>query len=198
MVQAGGSVPPCNFVDERALRGFLEARDVPLHRWGHGDAKRVSDLLDELREGDCVLESHTSERRVSIAVGLIRRPGGDDRILLELEQVLDDGRVRRRLQPFGEKVKTEEAPLEAIARGMREELGLKPGEYTVLPKHRKATERTESPSYPGVVSVYERHTFEIRTTVLPDGDFWREDRSQDATPAVRHRWGWREAPARYT
>jgi len=83
--------------------------------------------------------------------------------------------------------------LGAARRCLLEELGLAVSEgalYESAPPYDRAV---DSPSYPGLATVYHVHSVAVAAEDLPglpDADFWL-DNSAPADPVRRHYWGWR-------
>ena len=83
--------------------------------------------------------------------------------------------------------------LGAARRCLLEELGLAVSEaelYESAPPYDRAV---DSPSYPGLATVYHVHSVAVAADDLPglpDADFWL-DNTAPADPVRRHCWGWR-------
>ena len=157
--------------------------------WGLNNAKSVRNLWEEIQLGESTI-STDGHRLVRVVVAEIRRQVGGDKILMELEQTLADGRKRIRSQrPMAEKIIAEESPRAALLRGLSEELSLEQGDYSILsPEPIVSKTSRMSGSYPGVMSQYERHIFQVLAPGLPLEDFTivEPDGLRSAT------WGWRE------
>jgi len=165
------------FADAAALAAWLRAAGVPLETWGQGGAKTAADLWREVR----------------VAQVFIRRGG---RVLMEIEQEMIDGRRRVRDWPPSEKFKLGEDARTAAQRCLCEELGLDVRPVALCEDGRPYIRKTDSPSYPGLLTVYRVYTIALDAAVLPaadlpDNDFWR-DNSAANDPIRRHLWGWRE------
>lgn len=157
--------------------------------WGLNNAKSVQSLWQEIQLGESVI-NHAGKRLVRIVVAEIRRQIGGDKILMELEQTLADGRKRVRPQrPMAEKIIGEESPKVALVRGLAEELSLKESDYSIVtPQPLVSKTNRMSGSYPGVMSQYERHIFQVLAPNLPLENFTvvEPDGVRSAT------WGWRD------
>ena len=66
---------PVSFASVHDLRGWLASKDIPVHRWGTGQAKRVEDLWSELRTGESVLTDLPPRRGVAFVSVVVRRQG---------------------------------------------------------------------------------------------------------------------------
>lgn len=181
-----------------ALRRWLGTRDIDFGRWGEESAKSVADLWLELENGETRLVDDPPRRLVHVVQVIIRR---GEKILVETAQEFGDGRHRARYRPPSDKMRTGETPREAAVRCLHEELGLLPRHVTLLPAGRVPESVTaDSPSYPGLLTLYTFHTLEAIVNGLPEGEFWRENAAFDGEgdPVRRHRWDWRPAEERPT
>lgn len=175
-----------------ALAAWLAANGMDLARWGTGAAKRVRDLWAEIARGESQLQQDPPLRRVAAVVVLVRR---GDRVLVETEQVMRDGRTRPRRRPPSEKMKPGEGYRDAAVRCLVEEIGVRPAAVAVREATHQVTCLTrESASYPGLRTRYVFHTVEARVDGLPSEGFsTREATHAAADPVRRHHWAW--APA---
>jgi hypothetical protein len=169
---------PVSFTSVHELRGWLASKDIPVHRWGTGQAKRVEDLWSELRTGESVLTDLPPRRRVAFVSVVVRR---GDAILTEVAQLLATGETRTRQQP----------PSEKMLPG--EELGVPHESCRIIPgTHTEASRTSESPSYPGLVTRYRMNQVEMAISDLPDTAFSTQESDQSQESAVRiHYWDWR-------
>lgn len=178
-------------VDRSAVEARLLSAGVPLEKWGTGKAKTLEHFLKEVAEGESVLvgEGPDLVRRVSALVIEVRCTiDGQCLELIEEKQVFKaDGRVRVREADTGgprkgvsEKLLPTDKPETAVARAIKEELGItKLISITPLPERRV---RRESTSYPGLVAdtVFYDYVVEIDLTEFnPDG--YREDQPDKTT-----------------
>lgn len=141
--------------------------------WGTGQAKTPAHLQEEIKSGETILAKDEQGRLLrTVEVGgadiYYEAPDGKKYRLIEEKQVFKDGRERRRDlgHAVSEKMKPGEDPLEAITRGIREELGIE-GELNVTPSGDEV-QVIPSPSYPGLQSKYTRHTF---VATLTEGQY---------------------------
>jgi hypothetical protein len=141
------------------LSAVLRENGIPVEQWGIGKAKTLTHLLGEVEEGESKLIAtpNTGITRhisaVDVDVFFIKN---DEEIyrLKEDRQEFADGRVRKRELEASllEKMKPDEYTLEAATRALREEIGV--ANAPLEPTHQKR-EVLESPSYPGLSTVYE-------------------------------------------
>lgn len=175
------------FINISDLAAWLDARHITRDEWGQGEAKTIADLWSEYRSGETTFEDDPPLRRVAVVQLRLRR---GDRVLVELEQKLVDGRRRARHRLPSEKMKAGESPHDAARRCLQEELGLAAGEAAIAVEPETTETVLDSPSYPGLPTRYVLHLIDIETDALPDGDFWREN-AATGDPVRRHRFGWR-------
>lgn len=160
-VFAGGTV--------EELDTLLRGHGIDTALWDKGGAKSLVSLLGEIDRGETRLAIEHGElvRVVSVARAevLFVTASGETFALKEDRQVFADGRIRRRDIAFsvGEKLLADEPPDAGMARGIREELGLA-GDLA-LERRADLVERMDSPSYPGLASIY--HTFAYSLTLDP-------------------------------
>lgn len=150
-------------ITEAFLRALLGSFNVPLDSWGIGKAKSIPDLLEELREGECHIriDANGVTRVTEIVKIHIIDPSCPARgNLLEWLQIFPDRRERERKQKPSEKMKGGELPEVALGRGLKEELDLEPDGW-VAKVLSVVEESNESPSYPGLSSVYVIHHFGV-------------------------------------
>ena len=155
------ATPPTITVED-----LLRRHNVPIHSWGIGDAKTLAQLIKEINGGDSrlVVDDEGIVRMLqTITIDISSTaPSGVTYRLVEDRQEFDDGRVRTRRGrmrgSIGEKMKsTDEHPIDAARRGLREELGIT--EEIPLKYLEMIDEDRESRSYPGLRSRYELHLF---------------------------------------
>lgn len=155
----------------------LRIAGVPFENWGTGKAKTVGHLLEEVNAGETVLEERdgTLLRQVDVAmVDVFYHPeGGDSLYLREDRQVFNDGRERPRTldSSLGEKRHPDETFEEAAERGVRTELGIPAEDLEFTPKGVTTRGPEESPSYPGLQTLY---TFHRSAVTLPE-ELYRPD-----------------------
>jgi ADP-ribose pyrophosphatase YjhB (NUDIX family) len=145
-----------------ALKNRLERAGVSTSEWGKGEAKTLRHLVQELKEGDCLLVEVDGKLIRTVTVGgadVLFETREEAYRLIEEKQVFTDGRERRRNLgcAVSEKMKPGEDPLQAMSRGIREELGI--NDEIALLYDGESAQTIESPSYPGLTSQYINHRF---------------------------------------
>lgn len=156
--------------------------------WGRNNAKSPQNLWEEIEAGESSI-TPDGKRVVRVVVCEVKRGPAEQKILMELEQTLADGRKRvRPHRPMAEKIIGPETALEALERGLLEELSLKPADYIILNTHPTSSITTRlSDSYPGMMSQYERFIFKVISEKLPIEDFTIKE--PDGIRMAS--WGWR-------
>lgn len=156
--------------DDQSLQEWLEGLGVPTELYGLHGSKPLVRLLDEMRAGESRIAVDGSGRPVrEVRVATVRVTCGP-RVLVETRQETADGRSwTRDLQgdSLAEKIRGDESPESAAARGVREELGLGPLDFRLLPGGHEVLEERESRAYPGLLSRY--RLFRRRVEILPSG-----------------------------
>jgi len=151
-------------LDEVLLRELLQKFGVPVETWGIGKAQTVGTLLKEINEGETHLDENDG-RRLTRVIEIVKMHVKDlahpERgRLVEWKQIFPDGRERVRNNEPSEKTKAGEIPAAALVRGMREELEQDPNEWIITSAPASpVVEENESPSYPGLKTVYKIHHF---------------------------------------
>jgi len=170
---------------------WLNQHDIDISIWGEANAKSVIHLWDEIASGETTLLDDPPQRIVHVVQVVIRR---ERQVLLEAEQIMENGSRRFRNQPPSEKLKPEESYLEAAVRCLREELGVAGEAIHLLPEsYSPRTELLDSYSYPGLLTEYTFHMVEADVHGLPEEPFWREnDAVLMGDPVKRHLWVWRD------
>ena len=170
------------------LRLLLQENNVPIAEWGQGGAKFVGNLWEEIQNGESILLSNPLRRQVATVSLIIRR---GDRILIETEQRLGDGRIRKRHIPPSEKLQQNEDFLIAAYRGLQEELNISPDRAKFkLDTHQVRTSRQSSISYPGLLAEYHIHSIEVEIPSLPQESFSTDEPQAMNQNAKSHIWDW--------
>ena len=179
-----------NWSDVAELREWLTAAAIPIRTWGHNGAKTVAALWQELLAGESVLQTNPPQRQVQVVEIIIRR---GDQILIEAAQELANGQVRRRGILPAEKMKAGEGVKTAVWRGLGEELGVHREDVIFLPdSYQQRQSCHDSPSYPGLPTLYTIHSLAVQVAGLPEGEFWHDNEAYGpGDPVKRHYWAWR-------
>lgn len=174
---------------EKALSEWLRQYQIPLDKWGHGEAKTVAALWQEIAAGEAELWAEPLLRVIQVVKMKVKQSQHSNLVLMEVEQVLSDGRRRARNQIPGEKILDNEPIKKAALRGLYEELGIEPAalQFVHIPEEPEIEER-ESPSFPGLQTQYRFYEIEVEVRGLPEETFWTEDLGKSGVK--RHRWDW--------
>jgi len=143
---------------------FLKAHNVPLQRWGKGEAKTLDHLLAEITAGEATL-TEKQGRLVRLVEGatlnVYYSDGHTSWALVEETQVFNDGRSRTRdVVGIGEKMRLGEDPKDCAYRALSEELGITE-KLQLVPKSLSTKGPVPSQSFPGLESVYVTHIFDV-------------------------------------
>lgn len=162
---------------------------LPLHAYGRGEAKSFQQLLNEIASGEATIAWRDGRpvRLVRIVVLTVRCQG---KTLIEDRQEFTDGRVRRRgFDSLSEKLHSQENYMAAVYRALQEELSLPDDELTNITTQflGEEIEKKESPSYPGLESLYEKQRFRVD---LPD-NFYRPEYIELSSSGLRTYFVWR-------
>ena len=172
------------------LKEWLASQGIDKSRWGHGQAKTLECLWEEMVDGETGIQDNPALRIVPVTQVIIRR---GDEILIETEQEFGDKRKRPRNHPPSEKIRRDETYIDAAIRCLQEELGLARQDIDIIDStYRQTLKELESPSYPGLFTRYIFHIVEARVSGLPDANFWTHESTRNGKDLVRkHHWIWR-------
>ena len=115
---------PTKTFEVKKLMKLLSWFNIPVDKFGKGEAKSVQNLLDEINNGDCrlIISRDGIYREVFVIRAYINYKG---LILKEDKQVFDDGRIRERNYfHISEKIRVDEKFEEALKRAVKKELGI--------------------------------------------------------------------------
>ena len=148
------------------LQQRLQSAGIDISQWGMGQAKTLVHLQKEIESGETILvTSENGELLRKVVVGgadvYYISPDGKKYRLKEAKQIFKDGRERRRDlgNAISEKMKPDENPRKAMARGIAEELNIA-GEI-ILTEMGTDEHLITSPSYPGLQSQYVTYKFQV-------------------------------------
>ena len=157
--------------------------EVEINKWGTGGTKSLLKLFKEIQDKDSSLETYRNKimRRVNILhVSIYNAVDYGTQFKLWEWKHLDLGSKGLKLkvknaEGIHEKFNPEQTPLEALKRGIEEELG---AEYSTNIKYKKGppefnidkpqpTVKKSSHSYPGLPAEYKTYREEIEIPTLP-------------------------------
>lgn len=175
--------------DIHELSALMHTNQIDLSLWGHGTAKSLDDLWREISAGEIHMQTNPFRRVLKGVVSVIIRQG--DKVLVEHEQILADGRRRHRDILPSEKMKAGESYVDAALRCVYEELHVPAKCAEVLKStYQQRHEFRQSGSYPGLLSEYIVHSVEVKVTGLPETDFWTAEHN---IQEGKHHWVWKDA-----
>lgn len=158
------------------LKSTEELNELLLHFQIKTDewVKSVSDLFNEVKQGDCRLsiENGMLHRYVEgVAIKCFYTNSQGERFqLFEEKQIFKNGQVRERRHLFvAEKLQFNETPEEGALRGLAEELQISGPEIHVisLPRENKC-DTIDCPTYKGIPSTYNTSVFYCE---IPDSHY---------------------------
>mmetsp|Transcript_14686 Transcript_14686/g.37679 ORF Transcript_14686/g.37679 Transcript_14686/m.37679 type:complete len:781 (-) Transcript_14686:351-2693(-) len=157
--------------DLKMFSRMLEEHNIDVTQFGRGQAKKLEGLAAEVLFGAARLmldaTSHKKLVRVADVVVLRLRSPGQPRLLIEVEEMLPDGRKRETCRLPGTKKEPHENTRQTAERILQEMLGISVSSAKFdLNNIERFEEEMESPSYPGVRTVYRKEIVEgvISTT----------------------------------
>ena len=134
---------------------------IPFREWCQPENKTIEQLYQEIlsKETEITLTEEGLVRKIR-CLRMFIYDLDRDKVLVEGRQVLPNGKVRVLNRVPGEKMIRGEKPEQALARGLLEELHLKPKEYDF--KLRQVMNRTRiSASYPGLVTTEDIFSYKV-------------------------------------
>mmetsp|Transcript_60102 Transcript_60102/g.127332 ORF Transcript_60102/g.127332 Transcript_60102/m.127332 type:complete len:789 (-) Transcript_60102:190-2556(-) len=178
-------------VEDSYLKMFsrmLVDHNIDPLQFGKGQAKQLEQLAGEVRSGAArLMLDATSHKKlvrvVDVVVLRIRSPDKDRRLLIETQEKYPDGRLRETLRLPGTKKEPYENTKQVAVRIVQDMLGM-PAHAVEwdLKRVERHEEETESPSYPGVRTVYRKEMIEgvvnlktsdeLAKVGLPNFDTW--------------------------
>ena len=173
--------------DKKGLCDFLEANGIDTALYGVEEAKSVDDLLRELQKGEATLARRVVREISVVTVNVFADVGEKRHRLVEIKQQFNDGRIRERRQlpmSLSETMLPGEAVLDALARALKEELQV--GQYQILGDVTDSSETMDSPSFPGILTVYHLH----RVTILLHDSEYRAEGYQETESDLTTYFGW--------
>jgi hypothetical protein len=169
------------------VRTLLTESGIDFSSWGTGTSKTIDHLIEEVCVGETKLvkdENGEVVRKLSVIIlrVICQTPDGKTWLLKEDKQVFNDGRERKKdlNGSIFEKIKPDENLGEAARRALTEELNIR--DVSQISFMNDDVETLDSPSYPGLKSVYTKHNAEVQ---INPSDFrqdgYKEEQSDKTT-----------------
>ena len=179
---------------EAQLAELLLVYHIDPTTYGSTGRKSLKDLVTEITRGETILlvEEGILKRKVKVLNLLIQDHQG--RFLWEKHQFSHkSNELRERHLPPAEKFLPNEAVMEAVVRALEEEMNLLPNQYTLdVTFERIDKVEKRSPSYPGLMSVYETVYVMMHITVMTEhfySDFSHTE-YENGVPRLTTQWHW--------
>lgn len=171
ILELEGTVQACpkeDPIDIPMFKKTLVEHNIDPSNFGVGQAKPIEQLAGEVASGASRLMLDATEHkklvRVVDVVVLKVRPQGDfsePRLLIETEEKFPDGRPRQTLRLPGTKKEPHENARQTAERILKEMLNMDPSMVTFdFSQVDRQEEEIDSPSYPGVRTVYRKELVE--------------------------------------
>jgi serine/threonine protein kinase len=158
--------------DLKLFSDMLIEHNINPKEFGIGKAKTLNKLAEEVKSGAArlMLDATAHKKLVRVVDIVLLRissgNGGDQRLLIETAEMFKDGRSRETLRLPGTKKEPHENTRQTAERILQEMLNMSSlsvkFDLTNMERHE---EETESPSYPGVRTVYRKEIVEGAVTI---------------------------------
>lgn len=170
-----GDDETCSLFDRGAIESMMKDHNIDLSLFGQGAAKTLDQFMEEVKAGASRLMLDAAEYKkmvrvvdvVILRIAVMKPGGGEKRFLVEGREQYPDGRKREGLNRLpATKRDPHEDVKRVLLRILKELLGMQ--DCRVLFDFRSKEvyeEEDESPSYPGVRTVYRRETIEGSVSV---------------------------------
>jgi len=152
---------------EQGIRHMLETHGISTAKFGQGQAKSFSEFVQEVQGGQARLMLDASKHKnvvrvVDIVLLRIVHSGAKKMYLVKTSEKYPDGRQRNDInQLVGTKKLPHENGMQTAQRIVAERLNMAPADIQFNFKRKECFEEDEeSPSYPGVRTVYRKEIFE--------------------------------------
>jgi len=156
-------------LDLAMFRKTLVEHNIDTNQFGVGKAKGIEQLAKEVETGASRLmldaQQHKKLVRVVDIVVLKLRPADGSRLLVEFKEKFPDERERETNRLPGTKKEPHENARQTAERILREMMNMDPSMVTFdFSNVERQEEETDSPSFPGVTTVYRKELVECKVT----------------------------------
>jgi len=162
---------------EADVKRTMAEHNISADKFGQGQAKKLSEFMDEIQSGESRLMLDATRHKNMVRVidlvllRIVYGTGQNKRYLIKLSETFPDGRVRDRLNNLpGTKKRPHENGRQVCERMMKERMNMTGSEVVFDYTAKEYMEDDEeSPSYPGVRTVYRKEFYEgVVTTKDPE------------------------------
>lgn len=164
------------------LRSFLQDK-VDINLWKRPSCNTVEDLYKEIERNETTLNTSPLSRSIVIVKIFICQDG---KILVEEEITSSSNKHQIRSTVPAEKMFSNEKPLDAFYRGLKEELNIMPEQVENYCIKDPYTEVMKSPSYPGLLSSYKIYECECHLKIRLESKFTTIEIEQNEK--IIHTW----------
>lgn len=161
------TAPKEDLMDLAMFRKTLVEHNIDPNQFGVGKAKGIEQLAKEVETGASRLmldaQQHKKLVRVVDIVVLKLRASDGSRLLVEFKEQFPDGRERETLRLPGTKKEPHENARQTSERILREMMNMDPSMVSFdFSAVERQEEETDSPSFPGVTTVYRKELVECK------------------------------------
>jgi serine/threonine protein kinase len=160
--------------DLDTFKTMLQEHKIDVSGFGTGKAKTLPQLAHEVESGAARLMLDAAEHKklvrvCDLVVLIIRSPDDLQRVLIETNEQFPDGRKRETNRLPGTKKEPHENTRQTAHRILQDMMRIDPKHVNIdLQKILRVEEEIESPSYPGVTSVYRKEIVECVVNMPAD------------------------------
>eukprot|EP00392_Amoebophrya_sp_AT5.2_P006801 g6813.t1 len=150
----------------KSLEAHLQKANIKTANYGTGKAKTLAELCEEITNGECsimhdVTGGFSSNKIVRVVELVLLRIKNGSQILIEAKEKLADGREYNTWRLPGAKQRPNENVKATAERVLMERLHIDKTRVAFNYAEKEIVEvKEDSPSYPGVVTVYRKHIVE--------------------------------------
>ena len=164
------------------LRSFLQDK-VDINVWKRPNYNTINDLFEEISRGETTIKAFPLCRSLSIVKIFIYQ---ERKVLVEEKIVTSSNKYQLRNSAPSEKIVSNETPLDAFYRGLKEELNINSDQIKDYSIKDFYTETMNSPSYPGLLSTYKIYECECQLKIRLESKFTTIEIEQNEE--IIHTW----------
>lgn len=175
VAEALGDDETCSLFNNGAIEAMMKDHNIDTSKFGQGQAKTLDQFMSEVKGGYSRLMLDAAEYKkmvrvvdvVILRIAVVRPGDSEKKFLVEVREQYPDGRTRKDLNRLpATKRDPHEDVKKVLERILKDLIGMQ--DCKVLFDFRSkevSEEEEESPSYPGVRTVYQKQTIEGQVTV---------------------------------